>query len=207
MFHYDGPQPHQHHARDSPYGAYVDEANPAQAAFGQLVEDGGDGAAGAGAGAGEGVDAAEGANEAPSPPAVVLHARGLPAPRARVDEEGDGAAPRHGAQSEATQRRTDCSHTGGGRRRWNGRGKCRRTHCETAPRHHFDEPCAVKLQFVQFVYRTHSPLCCKGLTVALAPHICSSAAVQCSANSRSVADVRLVALLALLTQHVRSCIS
>ena len=31
MFHYDGPQPHQHH---SPYGAYVDDTNPAQAAFG-----------------------------------------------------------------------------------------------------------------------------------------------------------------------------
>ena len=47
MFHYDGPQPHEQH---SPYGSYVDDASPAQAAFGAgyeaLAADDDDGEAG-----------------------------------------------------------------------------------------------------------------------------------------------------------------
>ena len=62
MFHYDGPQPHEQH---SPYGAYVEDANPAHVAFGQLFGDGPDGgAAAAGAGAEAVADAGPGAGAA-----------------------------------------------------------------------------------------------------------------------------------------------
>ena len=36
MFHYDGPQPHQRHSHAAAtYGSYVDDADPAHAAFAQ----------------------------------------------------------------------------------------------------------------------------------------------------------------------------
>lgn len=66
MFHYDGPQPHQHH---SPYGAYVDDTNPAQAAFGVGYEVEGQGE-GEGGAVGEEGGAADPSNH---PPASYMH--------------------------------------------------------------------------------------------------------------------------------------